>query len=315
MSGRSPGIAAVATIAAAAVAWTALAGCAGTRGAPAAAPAWDDIANGSFGNVMELPVRLTDGRWEGEPYVPDGAARPSLTLAKPVLAQGDLQGNGSGESVVLLAESSGGSGTFQHVAVTAWRGARVVSLASAPLGDRVQVRSARIAGRRVVLDLVEAGPDDPASRPTRKVTRTWVFSPGELREEAAVDQGAISIRDLEGAVWVLDHLGWNERAPAEPVVTVEFGGETISGDGFCNRYFAGVAEPAPTELTIGEIAATRRACPPPRDALERDFLDALRHVRQYRFLAGRLALAWEKNGVFETMLFTPVPAAATPGGR
>lgn len=314
MSGRSPRIAAAAA-AAAAAALTALTGCAGTRGGSTAAPAWDDIANGSFSDVMELPVRLTDGRWEGEPYVPDGSARPALTLAKPVLAQGDLQENGSGESVVLLAESSGGSGTFQHLAVTAWRGARVVSLASAPLGDRVQVRSARINGRRVVLDVLQAGPDDPASRPTRKVTRTWVFRPGELREEAPVDEGVISMRDLEGTVWVLDHLAWNEPAPAEPVVTVEFSGETISGDGFCNRFFAGVAEPVPTELTIGGIASTKRACPPPRDELERSFLDALRHVRQYRFLAGRLALSWEKDGVYETMLFTPAPPATAPAAR
>jgi heat shock protein HslJ len=289
-------------------------GCAGTGRSPAGAPTWNELANATYDGILELPVRLTDGRWEGAPFVPGGASRPSLVLARPILGSADLDGNGAVEAVALLAESTGGSGTFQHVAVAGRRGNRIVSLASAPVGDRVQVRSARLSGNRIAVDVVQQGPNDPASAPTRKVTRTWVFASGELREEAAVDRGTISIRDLEGVVWVLDHFAWNEAAPADPAASLEFSDGSISGEAFCNRYFADVVESSPTELAVGKITMTKRACSPPVNVLEKRFLDALRNAKQYRFLAGRLAVVSESDGVLRTMLFTPVPGAGSTSG-
>ena len=240
------------------------------------------------------------------------AARPSLVLAEPALARADVDGDRREDAVVLLAESSGGSGTFQHLAVLGRRGGQVVSLATAPIGDRVQVRAARVAQRRITLDVVQQGGDDPAAAPAHKAVRTWTYASGGLVEGPPVPAGIVSIRDLEGVEWVLDQLTRDDPAPDEPAVTLEFVDGRVLGSGFCNRFFAQVTEPSPTELAIGEVVSTRRGCPPGLGPLESRFLDGLRHVRQYRFLAGRLALVSGGDGTLTTMLFTPRSGAAEP---
>jgi heat shock protein HslJ len=55
----------------------------------------------------------------------------------------------------------------------------------------------------------------------------------------------------------------------------------VSGRSFCNRYSTS-AVVAGTVLTLGPIASTRMACPPPLMARERVFLDILQGVTAAR---------------------------------
>jgi hypothetical protein len=57
---------------------------------------------------------------------------------------GNLDGDGTEEAAVVLAVSTGASGTFDYLAVAKRTAKGVSSVAVARLGDRVQIRSARI---------------------------------------------------------------------------------------------------------------------------------------------------------------------------
>ena len=131
-----------------------LAGCSpvtreGAGGRPPASPAAsqltaDQMKNATYSGIYDEPVILVDGLYEGEPFVEGGAARPTVGLAPDFRRTGDLDGDGTEEAVVVLWESSGGSGTFNYVAVAGRREGQVVNLGTAELGDRVQVRAARV---------------------------------------------------------------------------------------------------------------------------------------------------------------------------
>jgi hypothetical protein len=115
----------------------------------------EELANATYLGTEEGPVSLVNGRWEGEPYEEGGAARPSVGLADDFQLSGDLNGDGADEAVVLLWQSAGGSGTFNYVAAVEKLNSEIRNLATAPLGDRVQVRSGSINGGVINLDVVQ----------------------------------------------------------------------------------------------------------------------------------------------------------------
>ena len=75
-------------------------------------PLTDAVANMTYSGIYDDDVTLTEGRWEGEPFVADGASRPSVGIIDDFMLTGDLDGDGTDEVVVFLWESSGGSGTY-----------------------------------------------------------------------------------------------------------------------------------------------------------------------------------------------------------
>ena len=107
---------------------------------------YNEFANARYQGIEGASVQLEDGRWEGEPYAPGGASRPAVGLVEHFVLNGDLDGDGEIEAVVLLWQSSGGSGTFDHVAVMKKVDGDWLNVATAPLGDRVQVRGGAING-------------------------------------------------------------------------------------------------------------------------------------------------------------------------
>ena len=270
----------------------------------AMAPTLTAIGNLTFAGIEDGPVTLVDGLWEGAPFAPGGASRPSVGLAEDFQISGDLDGDGAPETVVVLWQSSGGSGTFDYLAVVGRRRAALVNLGTAPLGDRVQIRDARVEGTNVVLDLVQQGPGDAACCPTQKTTRRWSLTSAGLVEGEPVVEGTISTHDLENVTWRLVRLG--ETAPPESLeVTLTFAGNRIAGQGPCNRYFADFAEGGTaTALEIGAaIGSTRMACAEPVMAFEHAYFDALAGVRSFGFSLERLVLASRRDGAISTLLF------------
>ena len=63
--------------------------------------------------------------------------------------------------------------------------------------------------------------------------------------------------------------------------SAEFAGDRFATTVGCNR-ISGRAEISGSRLAFGPMAATRMACPPPLDAVERQYLSALQAVRAYR---------------------------------
>ena len=132
-----------------------------------------EIANATIHGTEYGPVTLQDGTWEGEPWVEGGAARPRVGLARDFLRAGDVDGDGTDEAVVIVWQSSGGSGTFNYVALMDPESGDMRNSAITALGDRVKVLDGRVAPGRVELDVIEHDEDDPACCPTRHATRHY----------------------------------------------------------------------------------------------------------------------------------------------
>ncbi len=275
------------------------------------APTLQELKNATYRGVEAAgpDCALVNGRWEGKPYEPGGASRPSVTFVRDFRLAGDLDGDGAEESVALLAASTGGTGEMSYVAVVGRPGGKITSIATAPIGDRVQVRDAQIDGRRIELDVVQAGEHDAACCPGDLVSRNWALQAGALKEGAPARTGRLSIETLAGTEWVLHAWAWDELAPATPVVTVKFDGIRLAGHARCNNYFAQMKPgDQPGELNVGPAGATRMMCPESAMTVETRFLQQLGGVTQMRFMAGQLALPYaNKDKTFGVMLFDRRP--------
>ena len=264
----------------------------------------------TYFGVFDQPVTLAEGRYLGAPYVPDGAARPKLTLAERPQLRGDLDGNGSEEVAVLLIEQSGGSGERLYLAVAGRAGAEARNLATRLVGDRVQVRAFHLEGDLLVLDLVAAGPGDAACCPSRKLRNSYRLEGDRLVLEQSLDSGPISPADLEDQNWRLTHLGREQPLAPEVEIDARFRDGKLSGSAGCNRYGADLHPGnGPQALTVGPVIATRKLCQDPQMAAEDRFLPALERTTGFRFRLGQLALDY-RGGPQDSpdqLLFDSVP--------
>ena len=312
----------VRSLALAALSLVALSGCQPKRGGSAApspgAPSLDDVRNATYVGleVASDTVTLRNGRWLGKPYG-EGAVRPTATYARDLRLAGDLDGDGGEEAVAFVACSGGGSGDFLSIAVMRWRAGEIRQVATALVGDRVQVRGARIENRDIRLDLVQAGPRDAACCPGDLVTRVWTLVGDSLAErEPETTTGRLTPDAIGEKEWTLEAWDLDHPAAGEPSVTLAYQAGRLAGKSGCNRYSAAIkAGDLPGDVSVGPAAGTRMACPPPAMETERRFLDALASTSKIGFFAGRLALTYRTKEGVGTMLFaTSSAAGATASG-
>lgn len=284
-----------------------------------AAPTLDELRNATYVGleVAGDTVALRNGRWLGKPYGTGGAVRPTATYARDLRLVGDLDGDGVEEAVAFVAYSGGGSGDFLSIAVMAQRAGVLRQVATALVGDRVQVRGARIENRAITLDLVQAGPADAACCPGDLVTRAWTLAGDSLVErEPEAATGRLSPDVIGPGEWTLEAWDLDQPATSAPGVTISYQAGKLAGRSGCNRYSARIkAGDLPGDVTIGPAAGTRMACPPPAMETEQRFLAALGGTSKIGFFAGRLALTYRTEKGLGTMLFASGAAAgpaATP---
>jgi heat shock protein HslJ len=269
------------------------------------APTAFELAHATYTGIMDAPVTLTDGRWEGEPFVEGGASRPSVGLIDNFVLTGDLNEDGFDEVAALLWESSGGSGTRLYLAVMERRDEDIENFGTTLIGDRVQVRSGTLEDGKITLDVVRAGPEDAACCPIEKARVAWALSEDGLSQVADETIGTLSLEDLGGHGWVLTELGREQPLPEDVEISLLFQDDRVSGSSGCNNYFAGVLAPNPGELAFNGMGATRMACPEPMMDLERRYLSALAGASGYRFHAGRLVLTCDTDEGPQALVFTP----------
>lgn len=101
---------------------------------------------------------------------------------------------------------------------------------------------------------------------------------------APVSQRPMPARDLTGQTWVLDRLAGE---PVTVPVTASFDAAQVSGVAPCNN-FVGNYRRDGDRLSIGPVAATRRACP--ALDLENRFLTALGNTASVAFTAAQMEL-------------------------
>ena len=134
----------------------------------------------SYHGILEQPVTLTDGQFEGESIVEGGASRPIVNLLSQPVSYGDLDNDGQPDAAVVLVSNSGGSGTFVYLALVQPRDGALENVATSFLGDRVQVKSLSIEGDRLIATLLSHAPDDPACCPSQEETRLFRLSGEQL---------------------------------------------------------------------------------------------------------------------------------------
>jgi hypothetical protein len=89
----------------------------------------------------EKEVCLKDGRSEGPPAV----------VLAPERAAGDLDGDGAPETALLLVKSPGDPLQETYLIAAARRGDRIVTMATALLGNQVRVQSLTVSGGKIRL--------------------------------------------------------------------------------------------------------------------------------------------------------------------
>lgn len=258
------------------------------------------LANSTYRGVEDVAITLTDGRWEGQPFDQGGASRPSVGLAEDFVLRGDLNADGVDERVVLLWRTSGGSGTFDYLAVMAEADGEFVNLATAPLGDRVQIRSGKIVDGLLELDVVQPGEGDAACCPGQLATRSWILDGAALLEQVPVFSGSLDLSILLDTQWELVDFDIDADFAGIAVPALAFEEARISGHGGCNRYSAAIeAGPAPGDIRVGPVSSTRMACTDEKMRLESTFLDQLGHVSNFSFTVGKLVLSgYRDSGAF-----------------
>jgi len=117
-------------------------------------------------------AQLVDGEYEEE-IVPGAASKLIIVFYPDMYAFGDLDGDGAEDAAVVLATSGGGSGTFISLEAVINDQGTPNHVATAFLGDRVQVNSVAIESGEITIDMVTHGPDDPLCCPSLKVTQKY----------------------------------------------------------------------------------------------------------------------------------------------
>lgn len=289
-----------------------LAACGQKEAAPTAAapagppptPTLEQVKGATISGVFDQAITFADGKYEGQPVEPGAASRPTAMIWEPMVVFGDVDGSPGSEAVVLLSSNSGGSGEFVYVAVLGVRDGKLVNLGTAPVGDRARVRSVWLEQGRIVMDLVEAGPKDPACCPTQMARKTYAMDGGALKQSKSEALGTVTIGTLATNEWQLAQIDGQPLAAGVKPPVIHFEVSSVRGFAGCNRFTAPVKEITPGEIDIGPAAATKMACPPEQMELEQKFLAQLDNVNRYSFMAGQLALSWQDKSSSGVLLFS-----------
>jgi heat shock protein HslJ len=279
-------------------------------GAPGAtgAPTEQEAGNATYAGLLDVdgPIALVGGQWEREPYAPDGASRPRVVVAPGFRATGDLDGDGQDEAVVVLAQSSGGSGTYNYLAALDRVDGGVRNVATVALGDRVDIRSASIDGGTLQVSVLRAGEGDAMCCPGELADLAWTLGAEGFSPAASAGvTGRLSFDTLGNAEWVLREWNFGEAVPEGSEVTLAYKEGQIVGSNGCNRYFASIETgEGPGDMTVGPIGATQMACPDPASTVEARYMRQLEAATKFGFLLGRLALTYRlDDGAVGAMLF------------
>lgn len=113
----------------------------------------------------------------------DSAAGLDVRLIATAI--GDLDGDDRNDAAVVLASTTGGTGTFIDLYALLEKRDRALTRGPASLGDRVKVDSIRVYNRAVHLHLLTHAPEDPLCCPTRHVVETFVLHADTLMRRPA----------------------------------------------------------------------------------------------------------------------------------
>jgi heat shock protein HslJ len=267
-------------------------------------PSEEALANMTYKSewTQSGEVQLTDGEYR-EQAAPGSATETVVKLTDNV-SLGPL--NGQPAAAVVLVTDPGGSGTFYDLAVVMEQGGQPVNVATASLGDRVQINSLTLENDEIVVDMVNQGPDDPMCCPTQRVVQTYALQGDQLVQTSSqvVGGGAGEGQNLTGVVW-----RWIQFAdPSSQLTiddpsqyTVEFmpdGQVHVKAD--CNMGNGSYSTEG-NSISIEILAVTMAMCPP--GSLSDQYLQNLNAAGLYALQGNNLMIDLQANS--GTMTFAP----------
>ncbi len=257
-----------------------------------------------FENMAD-PIQLQQGKWEGAPWNQGAAARPQITQLDGVEASGDLNHQAGMESIVLLNLAMGGTGQLLYLAAIPSDADSNSVISVTPVGDRVKVRAIEIINGLLMLEVLQAGPEDAMCCPGELATRAWEMNAaGELVEiDSSIEPQRFSVTTLAGSDWILNRWSQNEMAE-NTGISLGFVENGITGFSGCNRYNASMNDgKSPGEVSVGPAVTTRMACPGEQMLIETRYLKALAAVSKLGFVQQQLILTTVTEAGVTSMYF------------
>ena len=246
-----------------------------------------DLEYQNIAGMEDAPVQMTDGMYEGEPYVEGGAARP-LAQVTDITATGSIDGVPS--VAVIVYSSTGGSGGFNNLALVQDVDGTPTNVGTVFLGDRGQINALSIQENQIVVDMVTQGPNDPMCCPTQQVLNTYAMVDGELAQTSSTvlgfvspGNGAETTVNIIGATWEWVEFqsgdGSTLTVDNPTVYTLLLNDDaTVAIQADCN-YAAGTYNLNGSSLTIALGPMTMAMCPP--DSLSDRYVRMLGDVVTY----------------------------------
>jgi heat shock protein HslJ len=270
---------------------------------PPPTPTLEQVKSATVSGVFDQAVTLAAGKYEGQPVEPGAASRPTAVLWEPTFHTADLDGVIGSEALAMLSSNAGGSGEFVYLAVFGMRDGALANVATVPVGDRVRLQSLWLERGKVVMDVIEAGPNDAACCPTQVARKTFGYDNGTFKQISSEVRGMLALSMLSANEWTLVEMDGQSLPKDLDPPLVHFEGQNLRGFAGCNRFTAPVTESKPGEIDIGAAGAEKKACPAPQMELEQKFLTQLDAVKSYSYIAGQLALTWQDGDKSGTLLF------------
>ena len=282
----------------------------GGQTAPAGLSA-QDLANATYTSefTQDGTATLTDGAFS-EPAAPGSATETKVTLLPEHTTYGRL--DGQDVATVVLVTDPGGSGTFYNLHLMVSQDGQPTEVASTSLGDRIQINSIAVDSNQIVIDMVQAGPDDPMCCPSQQVIKTYELQGDQLVETSSQVVGAEDGESatLEGTQWILTTLNGAEPLP-DTTITASFEADgVLSGTDGCNRYGAQY-EVDGDQLIITPGMGTMMACLEPIMKQATDYMIALESAATYQIQDGTLSLLDATGAVLATFAAQPTSLAGT----
>ncbi|MEZ4557560.1 MAG: META domain-containing protein [Caldilineaceae bacterium] len=246
-----------------------------------------NLAYQNIAGMEDAPVQMTDGMYEGEPYVEGGAARPLAEMTN-ISATGSIDGVPS--VAVIVYSSTGGSGGFNNLALVQNVDGTPTNVGTVLLGDRVAINALSIQEDQIVVDMVTQGPNDPMCCPTQQVLNTYAMVDGALAQTSSTILGFVSpgngtesTVNIIGSTWEWVEFqsgdGSTLTVDNPTVYTLLLNDDaTVAIQADCN-YAAGTYNLNGSSLTIALGPMTMAMCPP--DSLSDRYVRMLGDVVTY----------------------------------